>query len=302
MADTRNLIIAKCMERIRGVELEKQNTNTILGLYYELAFFRKSAEAKAVAELITQIAETDGKDGRWRFTDKDISFFFHSLTHRIDMSKPEVQARSHFLKRIGRKVQDFSGEEQAKILISLSKTDVIDLSHEDTVIVRQLVQRVEKNISELGEEAILDLARCSNHTKLPSFFRVSKEIYRQIFFEIKKSGVTEFGYERVLQVIGLLSDKINFHQAPEVEQAKLFSLLEKFARECGPSSSKSREFCQLLHPMIKSRFFSDKQLDQLLEIMEANKLYFSTHFLYDIVAQGKLFPALKDLLLQFKHE
>ena len=72
----------------------------------------------------------------------------------------------------------------------MSKTDVIDLNYEDIVIVRQLVQRVEKNISQLGEEWIMDLARCSNHSKLPGFFRISLEIYKQIFFEINKSGIT----------------------------------------------------------------------------------------------------------------
>lgn len=67
------------------------------------------------------------------------------------MIKPEVLTRSIFLKRIGKKVNDLSGEEQAKILANLSKTDVIDLHYEDIVIVKQLVQRVEKNISQLGE-------------------------------------------------------------------------------------------------------------------------------------------------------
>ncbi len=57
------------------------------------------------------------------------------------------------------------------------------------------------------------MARCSNLSRLPGFFRVSQEIYKQMFFGINKSGITEFGYEKVLQVIGLLSDKINFFKA-----------------------------------------------------------------------------------------
>ena len=56
-----------------------------------------------------------------------------------------------------------------------------------------------------------------------------------------------------------------------------------------------------MHPLIKNRFFSDQQLDQLLGIMESNKLYFSTHFIYDLVVNGKSTPGIKDLLMQFKH-
>lgn len=190
MADTRNLIIAKCIEKVRAIGVDMQNINNLLALYYELAFFKKTAEVKVIAEIIFQIAEGDNKDKDCKFSDKDISFFFHCLTHRVDMSRPEMQIRSLFLKRVGRRMSDLPGEEQARILISFSKTDVIDLSHKDLVVVKQLVQKVEKNISQLGEESIMDLARCSNLTKLPGFFRISKEIYRQIFFEIKKTGIT----------------------------------------------------------------------------------------------------------------
>lgn len=98
--------------------------------------------------------------------------------------------RSIFLKRIAKKVNNFPAEEQASLLVNLSKTDVIDLNYEDIVIVRQLVQRVEKSIPQLGEEPIMELARCSNLSKLPGFFRVSQEIYKQIFFGINKSGIT----------------------------------------------------------------------------------------------------------------
>lgn len=151
MADTRNLIIAKCVEKIKKVELGKQNSANLLALYYELAFFKKIVEVKIVAEIIHKLAEADSKEGASKFTDKDVTFYFHSLSHRVDMIKPEVLTRSIFLKRIGKKVNDLSGEEQAKILANLSKTDVIDLHYEDIVIVKQLVQRVEKNISQLGE-------------------------------------------------------------------------------------------------------------------------------------------------------
>lgn len=49
MADTRNLIIAKCIEKIKKVELGKQNSASLLALYYELAFFKKIVEVKIVA-------------------------------------------------------------------------------------------------------------------------------------------------------------------------------------------------------------------------------------------------------------
>ena len=91
---------------------------------------------------------------------------------------------------MGKKLNDLSWEEQANLLVTLSKTDVIDLNYDDLAIVRQLVQRVEKSISQLGEEAVMELARCSSLSKLPGFFRVSQEIYKQIFFGINKSGIT----------------------------------------------------------------------------------------------------------------
>jgi hypothetical protein len=105
------------------------------------------AEVKVVAEIIYQIAEADSKGKQAQFTDKDISFFFSCLTLRVDMNKSEVLTRSLLLKRVNSEVSELSGEEQAMVLIHLSKTDVIDLNHEDIVIVRQLVLRVEKSIS-----------------------------------------------------------------------------------------------------------------------------------------------------------
>ena len=62
--------------------------NSLLGLYYELAFSRKIAEVKVVAEIINQVAEADSKLEVSKFNDKDISFFFYCLSHRVDMIKP----------------------------------------------------------------------------------------------------------------------------------------------------------------------------------------------------------------------
>ena len=56
-----------------------------------------------------------------------------------------------------------------------------------------------------------------------------------------------------------------------------------------------------MHALIRNRFFSDSQLDLLLDIMESNKLYFSVHLIYDLVLHGKITPAIKDLLVQFDH-
>lgn len=57
----------------------------------------------------------------------------------------------------------------------------------------------------------------------------------------------------------------------------------------------------MVHPLIKNRFFNDKQLDQLLGIMESNKLYFSIHFIYDLVVNGKITPGIKDILMKLDH-
>ncbi len=54
-----------------------------------------------------------------------------------------------------------------------------------------------------------------------------------------------------------------------------------------------------MHALVRNRFFRDSQLDLLLDIMESNKLYFSIHLIYDLVMNGKITPAIKDLLIQF---
>ena len=61
---------------------------SLLAFYHEIVFYRKMFEVKEVAEIINKIAEADSLSEASKFTDKDISFFFHSLSYRVDMLKP----------------------------------------------------------------------------------------------------------------------------------------------------------------------------------------------------------------------